>query len=140
MRPARPTPTVLAARFARASLVALVVAVAASPAGAEEVPSIGVTALETRLAQPDAPLVLDVRTREEFDAGHIPGAVHVPHTEVAKRLDLFSAAREIAIYCRVGPRARAAEQALRAAGLTRLLHVEGGFTAWQKAGLPVALP
>jgi len=129
-----------AARLRRALLLVAVAASLAAPARAEEAPSIGVEALASRLQGADAPLVLDVRSQAEFDAGHIPGAVHVPHTEVAKRADLVQSARQIAVYCAVGPRARAAEQALRAAGATKLLHVDGGFTAWRKAGLPIALP
>lgn len=132
MRAARPAPLLLAIFVAGA--------LAAASAGADEAPSITPEALEAKLGQKDAPVVLDVRTEAEFTSGHIPGALHVPHAEVAQRRDQLPKDRDVAVYCGVGPRARLAEQALRSAGVTRLLHVEGGFTAWKRAGLPIALP
>jgi rhodanese-related sulfurtransferase len=85
-----------------------------------------------------APLIIDVRTPEEFAEGHIPGAVNIPHEEVAERVPNIDAPRGIVLYCTIGPRALRAESALREAGETRLFHLEGGLTAWERAGYSVS--
>jgi rhodanese-related sulfurtransferase len=118
--------------------IALAVALVVGCAAAEYVaPSISPQELELRLAQPEPPLLLDVRTPEEFRAGHIPGAINVPHEQVAGRAAELSAPNGVAVYCMRGPRARVAEQKLLASGATGVVHLEGGLSAWQAAGLPV---
>lgn len=104
---------------------------------AVEIEGLGPRTLRRRMASSAPPLVLDVRTVQEYDAGHIPGALHVPHTEVRDRLDAVRAAgggRSVVVYCMKGPRARVAEKALAAGGLTRIAHLNGGFIGWKKAG------
>jgi len=95
--------------------------------------------LAARIAAGDAPLILDVRTPEEFAAGHIPGAVNVPHDELAERLSEIPAARseEIVVHCQSGRRAAQAESVLGEAGYTQLRDLEGHFQAWQQGGHPV---
>jgi len=110
---------------------------AAARAGETLAPSISPQELQARMAKGDAPLVVDVRTPEEFRAGHIPGAINVPHDQVAARAAELSGEHGVAMYCMKGPRARLGEQALERAGVEDVLHVEGGFSAWQAAGLPV---
>jgi rhodanese-related sulfurtransferase len=125
-------------RLALAIAVALLVSGAA---GSEELaPSITPAELEARLSSSHAPLVLDVRSEAEYAAGHIPGAVNVPFDQVAARAAEIQSPNGIAVYCGVGPRARRGEAALLAAGRESVLHLEGGFTAWQAAGLPVSQP
>jgi phage shock protein E len=115
-----------------ASLVAAVVWAADGLA-----PSISPQELQARMAKGDAPLVVDVRTPQEYAAGHIPGAINVPHEEVASHVALLSSANGVAMYCMKGPRARLGEAAFVGAGGKDALHLEGGFAAWQAAGLPV---
>jgi rhodanese-related sulfurtransferase len=118
--------------------IALVVELGVGCVAAEDTaPSISPQELELRLAQPEPPLLLDVRTPEEFRAGHIPGAINVPHEQVAGRTAELTAPNGVAVYCMKGPRARVAEQALLASGATGVVQLEGGFSAWQAAGLPV---
>ncbi len=95
--------------------------------------------LEARLANGDAPRILDVRTPEEFAAGHIPGAVNIPHTELSARLGELGAdarERELIVYCRSGRRAAVAEEILRDAGFSDLRHLEGDMNAWRKEQRP----
>jgi len=126
-------------RIHRAAALVLALVLAAVGCAAEDLaPSISPQQLERRLAQADAPLLLDVRTPQEFQAGHIPGAINVPHEQVASRAAELASEHGVAVYCMKGPRARLGEQALLASGATEVLHVEGGFSAWQAAGLPVA--
>nr|WP_205325447.1 FAD-dependent oxidoreductase [Glycomyces sp. YM15] len=67
----------------------------------------------------DAALVLDVRTRGEYDAGHLPGAMHVPHVELRERLDEVRAAaggRPVRVLCESGVRSNIAHRVLAQAG------------------------
>jgi len=82
--------------------------------------------------------VVDVRPREEFAAGHLPGALNLPLAELEARPRKLRRGREIVAYCR-GPYCVLAFEAvarLRARGhVARRL--EGGFPEWKSAGLPV---
>jgi rhodanese-related sulfurtransferase len=91
------------------------------------------------LAAAPAPVLLDVRSPEEFAAGHIHGALHIPYEDVAQRKSEIPEGAPIVVFCAVGPRARAAEKSLVAAGVdpARVLHMDGGMVAWEAAGLPV---
>ena len=98
-------------------------------------------ALLARQQQADAALfVLDVRTPEEFAAGHIPGAVNIPHDQVAARLMDVPKDKDVVIYCRSGRRSAIAAEALAANGYTRLGHLEGDMQAWEAKGRPVERP
>lgn len=82
--------------------------------------------------------VLDVRPRDEFEAGHLPGAIHVLPEEIAGLTDLASPNHEIVAYCR-GPYclyARQAEAVLRQKGLAAR-RMEGGLPEWRSDGLPI---
>jgi rhodanese-related sulfurtransferase len=102
-------------------------AVAAGPAAIEP------KALSERIAWADpALLVLDVRTPAEYAEGHVPGAINIPHTELAARIAELSGAREkdVVVYCRSGRRADEALTILDKAGFGRLFHLQGDFTRW----------
>jgi len=88
---------------------------------------------------PDRPIFLDVRSEAEYQQAHIDGSVHIPHTEVASRVDELRAlgGDEIIVYCERGGRARTAEDALRAAGGFHVRHMEGDMRGWRRADLPV---
>jgi rhodanese-related sulfurtransferase len=87
-----------------------------------------------------APFVLDVRSLEEFVAGHVPGAVNIPHEQVAARLAEVPQDKEVVLYCRSGRRAAMAADVLAANGYTRLQHLEGDMTGWQEKQQRVAVP
>jgi rhodanese-related sulfurtransferase len=118
-------------------LLGLAVPALAQIEASPEAPSIAPAELNTRIASGDAPVVIDVRTAEEYASGHIPGAVNIPYDQVAERISEVEAPHGVALYCMVGPRARKGEAALLSAGYTSVLHIEGGLTAWKEAGLPV---
>jgi rhodanese-related sulfurtransferase/DNA-binding HxlR family transcriptional regulator len=82
--------------------------------------------------------VLDVRPREEYNAGHLTGAVNVPIAELEQHLDQLPTDKEIVAYCR-GPHCVLAFDAvasLREHGL-RARRLETGYPEWKVAGLPV---
>ena len=76
-------------------------------------------------------IILDVRTREEYDQGHIPGAVLIPNTEIeAKAADLLPDKDQlILVYCRSGRRSKLAAQSLADLGYTNIREF-GGILDW----------
>lgn len=102
-----------------------------------QAPGIAPSVLSARRASGTAPIVIDVRTAEEYATGHIPGALNIPFDQVAERISEVEAPHGVALYCMVGPRARKGEAALLAVGYESIFHLEGGLAAWQAAGLPV---
>jgi len=105
---------------------------------AESVGSISDAELAARIEAGDAPLILDVRSREEYAAGHVPGAINIPHDELSTRQTELGAStsEEIVVYCHSGRRAAAAESTLEAAGYTRVLDLEGHWKGWSSSDLP----
>ena len=88
--------------------------------------------------RPETRLV-DVRTPCEFEAEHIAGAYNVPLDTLGEHGPEIRAgvAEPVVLVCRSGQRARKAEEALKAAGMTALHVLEGGMSAWTTAGQPV---
>jgi rhodanese-related sulfurtransferase len=76
------------------------------------------------------PFVLDVRTPQEYAAGHIPGAVNVPVDELRSRLGELPRDREIAVYCQVGQRGYLATRILRQSGFAAA-NVGGGYRTYR---------
>jgi rhodanese-related sulfurtransferase len=76
------------------------------------------------------PFVLDVRTPQEFAAGHMPDAVNVPVDQLRSRLGELPQDREIAAYCQVGQRGYLATRILRQAGFSAA-NVGGGYKTYQ---------
>jgi phage shock protein E len=123
-------------RWLLGSMAVLLVASGCSPADAPEVQPLSQEQLLS--APPAGALILDVRSEAEFGSGHVPGAINIPHDQLASRLsDLDSEMdRPVVVYCRSGKRAGIASAVLLAAGYTNVLHLEGDMNAWQANGLP----
>jgi rhodanese-related sulfurtransferase len=87
--------------------------------------------------QPEA-VLLDVREKPEWTAGHAPGAVHVPLTEPVADgiLPAGAQGRPLVVICRSGRRSRQAAKLLTERG-AQAVDVEGGMNAWAAAGHPV---
>jgi phage shock protein E len=125
----------------RVALGAVILAGAVAAAcSAESVPSrMSPEELAARIEAGDAPTVLDVRTPEEFAAGHLPGAINIPHDELAGRLDELDFARdsEVVVHCERGGRASAAEAVLVEAGFSDVRDLDGHMRAWREGGYPI---
>ena len=80
--------------------------------------------------------VLDVRFPNEWDAGHIDGALHVPQDELDERIGELDRDRPVVAVCRSGSRSAEAAELLSAEGLAAE-NLEGGLVAWASAGLPL---
>lgn len=98
------------------------------------VPEIDVTELARRLDAGAA--LVDVRQPEEYESGHVPGAVLVPLDQVGARQGEIPSDQEVLVICGSGGRSARAVEALNGAGL-RTTNVAGGTTAWIDAGNPV---
>lgn len=85
-----------------------------------------------------APFILDVRSRAEFDGGHVPGAINVPFWLVPFRATSLPVGlnHPIVVYCGHGPRALLATVALRARGFTNIACLAGHWSGWRAAQHP----
>jgi hydroxyacylglutathione hydrolase len=95
-------------------------------------------ALADRLENDSRILVLDVRGADEFAAGHIPGSVHIPYSQLGEHLDELPRDRPIATVCSGGKRSGLAASILKREGFEQLIHVaSGGVGTWRRNGYPV---
>ena len=97
------------------------------------------SALEQLIKSGNPPTIIDVRSSYEFNQGHVPGAIHMPFWQSLSQADDLTAPKDktVVVYCAHGPRAGIGKFALRRAGFTHILYLEGHMTAWKKAGRPV---
>jgi rhodanese-related sulfurtransferase len=81
--------------------------------------------------------ILDVRTSEEWNQGHIPGSILIPLDQLPGRLSEVPRDRDMVVVCRTGVRSAQGLQILQQAGFTRAASMTGGMLAWQAAGYPI---
>jgi rhodanese-related sulfurtransferase len=84
----------------------------------------------------DGAVLIDVRERWEWQAGHARGARHIPLAELPASLDSLPRSAPIYLICATGRRSHNAAAYLRQAGFARPINVRGGTEAWRRAGLP----
>ena len=84
-------------------------------------------------------VILDIRERDAFDAGHIPGARHVARGQLELRIDqvLPDPTTVVLTYCEFGKISTLAAATLRTMGFTRAVALDGGMKAWREAGYPL---
>ena len=81
--------------------------------------------------------LIDVRSADEWEKGHIPGAIHIFLPELPAKMALLDKTMPVTTYCATGYRASIAASLLKAAGFDQVENVPGSWTAWCKAGFPV---
>jgi sulfur-carrier protein adenylyltransferase/sulfurtransferase len=93
------------------------------------------------LIESEEPLVVDVREQDEWDEGHIPGAIHVPRGHLESRIERLAPdrARPLILYCSAGNRSAFAAKTLGELGYEDVTSLSGGFTDWKRNGFPVQL-
>ena len=76
-------------------------------------------------------IILDVREQEEFDEGHVPGAILIPYTEIENKAEtmLPDKDKQILVYCRSGRRSKIASESLAKLGYTNVKEF-GGIIDW----------
>lgn len=103
---------------------------------APKFPTVTPDEFEKVIAEPDVQLV-DVRTAEEYNQGHIAGAMNIDwrSEEFADNaVRMLNASKPIAIYCKAGRRSHAAAGRLYKMGYKHIVELEGGYDAWQSVG------
>jgi phage shock protein E len=91
-------------------------------------------------AQSPGTVVIDVRTPEEFNSGHVQGALNIPveSPDFAAQVSALDPGTTYAIYCRSGNRSAVATSEMGSMGFTYIYDLEGGFTDLEAAGMPTA--
>src|SRR5580765_3354855 len=90
----------------------------------------------------DAPLLVDVRERDEWEQGRIPGSVLVPRGNLESRIENVAPDRSqpVVLYCAAGNRSAFAAKTLTELGYERAISLAGGYEDWKRSGLPTELP
>lgn len=127
------SPGTLLRRMLISSITLLSLACSAGPEQVRDITQ------ETLLSAPASTLILDVRTPEEFSAGHVPNAINIPHDQVEGRLSEIASHRDspVVVYCERGGRAGRAATVLAEAGFSDLQHLDGDMIAWRANDRPV---
>ena len=98
---------------------------------------VDVDAFADRIAERDV-VLLDVRTPEEYAAGHLEGATNLPLAadDFRDRVAELDPDTAYAVYCRTGVRSQQAMEIMRKAGIEAVYDLDGGITAWTRSGRP----
>merc|ERR1711937_67029 len=103
-----------------------------------KVKDVNVTMFNETMQEPDA-FILDVRSKEEFDKGHIEGAVQITSDELPNRDGELPENKEspVLVYCNSGRRSADVANTLLFMGYENVMNLEPGIKGWVKAGMPV---
>lgn len=105
----------------------------------QSAPQLSVPELAERLTRNEV-TVVDVRNQSEWDAGHLPGAIHLPLGALPETLDQIPAGRPVVLHCQGGGRSAIAVSLLQAAGRQDVANLSTGYGGWAGAGLPTVRP
>jgi phage shock protein E len=116
----------------------LIAADKAKPTPPKGVRNVGVEEFDKLRADKNA-VVLDVRTEDEFKAGHIPGAVNLDYlsSDFQRKAAKLDKSKTYLVHCASGRRSVGASDVLTKAAFTNVVNLEPGFNGWEKAGKPV---
>jgi molybdopterin/thiamine biosynthesis adenylyltransferase/rhodanese-related sulfurtransferase len=108
----------------------------------DEIDEVSSPEVRGRLDEADRPLLLDVREQDEWQEGHLPGAVHVPRGNLESRVEALipDKSREIVIYCAGGSRSAFAAKSLAELGYDSVASMAGGFADWKRNGFDFETP
>ena len=126
--------------FAIKNLIITAFSLFTTLAFASETPQISQHELLTALKAPNHNIVvLDVRSAEEYENGHLVDAINISHNTVVDNLNLLTQYKNstVVVHCRSGYRAGIAEKILAENGFTDLRHLTGDMNGWLEANLPI---
>jgi sulfur-carrier protein adenylyltransferase/sulfurtransferase len=108
----------------------------------DEIDEISTVEAHERLDDQDAPLFVDVREPDEWDEGHIPGAVYTGRGRLEQRIEglVPDKSRPLVVYCAAGSRSAFAVKTLGELGYESVLNLAGGFSEWKRNGYEVTVP
>jgi len=103
-----------------------------------EIDEVDAQAARELLESAEPPFLVDVRRRDEWDEGHIPGATHIPRGSLESRIEKAAPDRDrpILVYCSAGERSAFAARTLGEMGYEDVTSLAGGFTDWKRNGFP----
>jgi molybdopterin/thiamine biosynthesis adenylyltransferase/rhodanese-related sulfurtransferase len=103
-----------------------------------EIDEVDAQAARELLESAEPPFLVDVRRRDEWDEGHIPGATHIPRGSLESRIEKAApdCDRPILVYCSAGERSAFAARTLGEMGYEDVTSLAGGFTDWKRNGFP----
>lgn len=82
--------------------------------------------------------LLDVRTREEYRMGHLPGAINIPLDQLARRVKEVPVEKPVVVVCASGNRSVSGSRVIAAAGrYPKVYNLKGGTMAWARQGFPI---
>lgn len=95
--------------------------------------------VKARLDAGDRFTLVDVREESEYAAGHLPGAVHIGKGVIERDIEVRvpDPATPLVLYCGGGFRSALAADVIQKMGYTNVISMDGGWTGWKTAGLPV---
>ena len=96
--------------------------------------NIEIEELDTQMWSDEAPLILDVRTSEEWQKSRLPGSINIPLAELKERLHELPHDRDIVIVCASGFRSAIAVGILERGSFKSVSNLSGGLAAWLEAG------
>jgi rhodanese-related sulfurtransferase len=97
-----------------------------------------ITPAEAADAVSSGAVLLDVREDDEWQAGHVAGALHLPLSALALRAgEIPAPPTQLVLVCRMGSRSQMLAEALVARGRADVANLDGGMQAWAAAGLPL---
>lgn len=117
-------------------LLLVVVIVVRSRAGASK--TVGPQQAVMLINRSDA-VVVDIRDKKDFDAGHIVESINIPLTKLAQRITELDKYKEkpVVVVCRLGHQSSDASASLQKAGFNQVFRLSGGITEWKAQSLPL---
>jgi molybdopterin/thiamine biosynthesis adenylyltransferase/rhodanese-related sulfurtransferase len=107
-----------------------------------EIDEISTIEAHERLESSDGSLFVDVREPDEWDEGHIPGAIYTGRGRLEQRIEglIPDKSRALVVYCSAGSRSAFAAKALEELGYENVVNLAGGFSDWKRNGFDVTIP
>ena len=108
----------------------------------EEIDEISAVEAHELHTQPEPPLFVDVREPDEWEEGHIPGAIYTGRGRLEQRIEglVPDKTRPLVVYCSAGSRSAFAAKALGDLGYESVVNLAGGFSDWKRNGYETTLP
>jgi len=108
----------------------------------KNIPEITVQEVHDYLEEGNDPVLLDVRSLDEWELGHLKGAIHIPRGEMEARAEtaMPDKSREVIVICAGGVRSLLAGETLKDLGYKKVISMEGGYGDWEDANLSAEIP
>ncbi len=96
-------------------------------------------AIATQLINKQDAVLIDIRTKKEWDTGYITGSRHIPVADLSRRITEIEKfkSRPVIVVCNLGQVAGSASKQLKAAGFENVMRLQGGITEWKGQNLPI---